>query len=621
MSLSWKSLSKPLYLTLLILFIVIAIASIYLNNLIANYRSTIEENASRIFKQKISIEKISYLPPNFIILKNVAVQEYSLSGKRLPVFMQRIRCMFSIPLLIIKRDFVITRMSLNKSELYYPFIKENGAEILEAFRSLAQEQPLKVKIRKAILNIPQIGAPDRETTFNAEFAIAPNQSISSSGSIGLESFFSSFPELTSLNYRLQGFLTDKGIIIDNLEFKTLSTRLKLWGTLENNCLSMNGTSSFRDFPDLDIHDLTCVIKLEFPNIQIDSFNFSVQNIPFGLNGSILLSDSPRLNLGFSSFPKQPREVRLNNPQGFDAKVMGNLQQGKFNGTTRIDFIRTTKTKKSLEKVAIIFKNLALVNINQERMRMSIDEAALSYTSGNNTYDVLLKDFVTLSEFDEEKVNFITINSKFYDGFLRGKGIIDMAQIPFGHSFDLNIDRVSANKLHNLITYCSKVDGQLSSQIHYIGYPHPRLNGKVVINNGLLDNIIFFTWVTDFLTIPSLSLINFDNLSAQFLINDEAASLESIHLESEDVNLEGYFRLYENDLVSSRLTLLLSKEILKSSPKLSRLVNYLDRSVPSVSFRFQLSGLFQAMNFKWLESDFKQTLQDLLPLGLERRLET
>jgi len=615
----WKSLSKPFTFTLLIIFLIISIVSVLLNNVLTGSKGTIEREASKLFKQKISIGKIAFLFPNFVVLKDVAIQKTSPTEESQPVFIGRIKCMSSISMLIIKRDLVVTRMSIDKSNVSYPFIRENGEQILEAIRSLTHEQPLKIRFRKALLSIPQEGRRMRYINLEAKLAIVPDQSISGSGSINLEDFFI-IPKLNSLNYRFRVFLTKEGFIIDNLEFKTLPLQLRFEGTLEENVLSMTGSAGLSDFPDLDIHDIACVIKFESPTVQIESLNFSMQDMPLGLRGSVSIVEQPALNLKFSSFPNQPQETRQNNPQAFSMGLRGVLRESKFNGTAAVDFIRKTKTRRFLEKVEIVFKNLSLFNNDDEKMRMSFDEAALSYISGNNAYNMSLKDFITLIQIENEMIKFVEVNSAIHDGILQGKGVLDATQMPFKSYFDARISGVSANKLHNLIMYCSKIYGELSSQIHYTSYPNPRLSGKVVINDGLLDNIIFFKWVADFLTIPSLSVVNFDTLSAEFIIGDEAASLENIDLKSKDVNLEGYFTLYENDLVSSKLSLVFAKELLLDSVKLRRLINSLDKDVSSVSFHFQLSGLFQAMNFKWLESDFKQTLQDLLPRWMERRLE-
>ncbi|MFH1577748.1 MAG: hypothetical protein ABIC18_01580, partial [Candidatus Omnitrophota bacterium] len=196
----------------------------------------------------------------------------------------------------------------------------------------------------------------------------------------------------------------------------------------------------------------------------------------------------------------------------------------------------------------------------------------------------------------------------------------VAGVPLKGSFDIDISDVSSQRLHSLLSYCAGVYGNFSSKIHYQSHPHSLLTGDLIVSHGLLDNMFFFSWAADFLSLPSLKQIAFDRLSAKFSANDQSANLKMINLESEDVNFKGYFTLYDNDLTSSKLSLSLSKALLKTSPKFALLLNYLAKDVPAVNFDFQLSGLFEAMNFKWLKSDFKQRLQNLLPGWMERGIE-
>jgi hypothetical protein len=327
-----------------------------------------------------------------------------------------------------------------------------------------------------------------------------------------------------------------------------------------------------------------------------------------------------LNLKFASFPKQPEEIRLNNPKRFDMNVAGMLKKGKFNGTVTLYFLRGTRGRVYLEKVETIFKNLTFFTTRNKMIKMSFEEAAIAYASGSNLYNIFLKDYSCLLHFENNLIKFVNLNSAIYDGFLQGEGSLRTNHMPFRASFDIKITDVDADKLHNLLPYCSKIYGDLSSRIHYTNYPGLNLTGELVIKDGLLDNIIFFNWVEDFLEVSSLNRISFDKLLAKFIIDDEHTSLEGIHLESKEVSFEGYFTLYENDLVSSKLSLSISKGLLTESSKLNRLFNYLAKDVSYLNFNFQLSGFFQAMNFKWLESDFKQELQNLLPHRIEERLE-
>ena len=74
------------------------------------------------------------------------------------------------------------------------------------------------------------------------------------------------------------------------------------------------------------------------------------------------------------------------------------------------------------------------------------------------------------------------------------------------------------------------------------------------------------------------------------------------------------------MVSSRLSLALPRQLLKSSPKFQLLLALIGHKITSFGFDFQLSGPLKAINFKWLESDFKQQIQKFLPDFIERGIE-
>ena len=63
-----------------------------------------------------------------------------------------------------------------------------------------------------------------------------------------------------------------------------------------------------------------------------------------------------------------------------------------------------------------------------------------------------------------------------------------------------------------------------------------------------------------------------------------------------------------------------RELLKESPKFSRLLKLVGEDLESLRFNFQLSGILHAMNFQWLKSDLKKELQDRIPNFIERKIE-
>ncbi len=204
--------------------------------------------------------------------------------------------------------------------------------------------------------------------------------------------------------------------------------------------------------------------------------------------------------------------------------------------------------------------------------------------------------------------------------LKGNGNINIEQIPFKSSFQFSLDDVSANKLSPALVYLSKVYGKLSSKISYRNYPDTNLEGNLSISEGYLDNLRFFGWLSDFFSISALKKLNFNKIYANFLVNDEVTGLRDIILDSPQLSLKGYFNIFANDLVAGNLSLIFSEQLLDTSLKFKKLLKLLGKDASAVNFDFQMSGLYETMNFKWLESDFKDSLQKLLPARMERNLE-
>ena len=625
-----KYLFKPrvFLLTLLILALAIVIGSALTTNYLSGSKHRIEQDLGNLLKYRVSAKNISFLPPNFLIIEDFSIYENDSLQATPPVFIQRLKCKFSLFKLIFKKEFIITQMQLDNPTINYDFIKKNTEEILELLNSLTLQQALKANISKAILNIPQKGKLPQWLILNITFSLDGNGRLRSAGSINIETFpikdsfsqTSMIPSVIPLTYDLRGSLIKSGCQIEDLELLGPDCRLRLWGKLEKTILSANGSATFAKFPGLNIHDLACGIDFDFPTIGIQDLSFSLNGTPLQLKGSISFLKSTALDLKLCSFAKQPPVTRLVNPRSFDINLNGIWGENKFNGRMKLQFLRQEKQKRLLKKIELILENLGFSTLSEEKARIYAQDITIIYMPQNPSCNIPLKGFSADFYLEKERLKIAKLESFIYDGNLQARGYIDTGAIPLKSSFDIDIQNLSSNRLHGFLEYCSKIFGNLSSQIHYQSWPNQKLSGAVQINNGVLDNMIFFAWVADFLKIPSLSTINFKTLSTEFQIDTTSASLEKIYLKSDDVNLDGYFSLDRNDFVSSRLSLMLSKKLIKSSTKLRRLLNYMPQDHPFLSFNFQLSGLFQTMNFKWNESDFKKVLQRLLPARTERKLE-
>jgi len=334
----------------------------------------------------------------------------------------------------------------------------------------------------------------------------------------------------------------------------------------------------------------------------------------------LLSDPYVIHCALTSYPNEPIDIRVKKPKRWDFELRGTLQNGKFNGGLDIDFLRRTKTKLREQKIETIFKNINFSFTEEEQLKLFIQQADISYTSGSNEHTLLLDDFSALLNIQDTRFKFLKFNSKIYDGILGGGGYFDISTFPIKCISRFTIRKVSANKLDSLVEYFSKVFGKFTSNICYKTYPKSNLDGTMVISDGYLKDFEFFQWLADYFALPNLKKVNFDRLTTSFLVNDDVARLDRINLYSPETTLRGYFGIYENDLVSSRLLISLSRNILGTSPKFKSLLRLLGEDFTSLNFDFQLSGLFEKMNFKWQDTYFKKRLKKAVPGFIERGIE-
>ncbi len=97
-------------------------------------------------------------------------------------------------------------------------------------------------------------------------------------------------------------------------------------------------------------------------------------------------------------------------------------------------------------------------------------------------------------------------------------------------------------------------------------------------------------------------------------------MRDIYLQSDDVDIRGYFTLDGKSLVSSKLSLALSQSLLRKSSKFKPVLKMFADDPSDLGFDFQLSGNLGKMNFQWLTSDAKQKIQKRIPDFIERMIE-
>jgi len=673
-----KFISKPslFYAASLVIILFFFISIVAANILLVANKEKIEQELSRYLKHDTSLRSIYYIPPNFIILNDVCL-EYNEPGKEYsPLSSSKITLSFSLPDMINKKNIVVDRVNFIRPRIDFHknalFLKKKMERVIKVITMLSKGGPLKVSLEDADCIYQRNGDEVKSFEINAKLNADAAKKVESRGDIGFcefkqkggkqipkQSFFS--PRII---YSFSGALTPEKLNIENARVHSKNFQVRFQGSASDNILTLKGDSRVEKFykstgisnadkkkellkqignllrygrfsrkvempsdKSIDISDIDLSIRFSPRSITVDKLKFYCEDIPVSAKGAVSLAGDITAWLKLSAFNNSNIDSR-NAPRSFDADLKCKISKRKVSGQLDVAFFR----KQARQSIKAVFNNLSFGLLPDKRLRIFSENTVLEYIDNGDAFELSLKGFNSMLNFAKQSVKFATFKSGIYEGGLEGYAACDISSDPFKISSKIKVDELNAEKIDSLLLHVfgayrnlsrkitGHIGGEFSCVLDYVNYPLPRLHGKTTIKNGYLDNISFFVWLAGFFKIPELNKLDFNNLSLEFDSTKQSTSFKNIELKADKISLKGNFNIKENDLVESNISLVLPWEVLKTSPKFNLLLALISGKTDSLSFDFQLSGLSKALNFKWMESEFKRKIKKMLPGFVERGLE-
>ncbi len=652
-------LRKYLYRRGIGIFLLVGICLFFLfivPDFLAKCKKAIERDFSRRYNQKVLIGELSYSIPNGIILQDVSISGYGQPNSSVSFSIKKLKLSFSLSAFLIKKALVVSGISLLQPVIYSPDIPRvnfieyalsvytDVKQFIDVFIPLIDKKIVKFTVKGGVLVLPKTAYPITDVKIDS-LEIGQKGYILSSGSVN------------SLRYNFKGSFGKKGIVIDSAAFKKINCYAKFWGGIDNATLRLSGFAFLGMFSDylasdtrskfgvidkakeifarlkgagsgiiwlssfgrLNIFGLDCAIKFSPADIKVEKLSFTVNNTPVFIKGGISFLEKSLVNLKVTFYKNQAYTNTAENLNKSEFELLGDLQEGTFSGKLKFIYPRRLNNKTLYEKAEARLERLSIYLNNDKYTQVLFDEGEFEYYCAAALYKISLNKFKGLISYKDKKFQ-LTFASLLYGGFVNGQGLLDITGQPFKGSINLSGKDVNSNALSSLLPYLSSFSGNLDGSVYARNYPEFNLGGSAVINKGVVENLKFLEWLEDFFAMGGFKKLNFDKLSAQFLITDKTSGLKTISLDSQKLGLNGNFAVYNTGLVSGKFFLSISQELLKDSDKFKPLLGILGKDVPVIDFDFQLSGVPEAMNFKWLESDFKSRLRHLLPGFVERGIE-
>ena len=293
---------------------------------------------------------------------------------------------------------------------------------------------------------------------------------------------------------------------------------------------------------------------------------------------------------------------------------------RSDGRLTLQFKKEKRSQYSPQSLESSFEGLTMDMDAGSRLRLRVARGKLAYWISGNEHAVSAEDISATVNLGAERFHILEFGAPLYGGEVDGRVWVDMENDPPRLTANMNVDSIRAEQLKELLVHFGKLKGRMSGRLQLVTDPKVVATGEFSVRHGILDHFEFFEWMGATFHLPSLNRVEFREASTDLRMDVATIALENLKLDADKVGLEGYFHVDKSGLVNSKLSLSFSRKLVQESPKLRPLLGLFREKVPFLVFDFQLSGHQDAMNFQWLQSDFKKRIQERIPNFIERAIE-
>lgn len=165
----------------------------------------------------------------------------------------------------------------------------------------------------------------------------------------------------------------------------------------------------------------------------------------------------------------------------------------------------------------------------------------------------------------------------------------------------------------------QLSGRIDGDLRFDTGSVDMVKGQLFVSDGLIEQNPLLNAVSDFLGVPSLKKVDFDELSV-FFSGGRGEYTSQVKLESPRVKADLDGKITGYDKMDGYLSIGLATELMNESKQFKKILTYIRHDEPSVLFSFKISSYLESPRVLWLKNEFKDKLSNLLPERNKRFLQ-
>ncbi|MCR4336959.1 MAG: hypothetical protein NUV91_04050, partial [Candidatus Omnitrophica bacterium] len=598
---------------------------------------------------EVKVGQVSYFFPSWLLIQDAAIQDDQVLDANNQIKISSILLKISLQKSFKKHQLLIDKIVFSKVEssqgYLQSFLHEHSSQIMTFIENLPQED---VQIEGQEIRLLENMKEEKKNILQGDFFMRRRGNhLEGKGAFAYGEVSKKLDN--PLSFQFAGNYDAKGFRFDRFELLHPLFCTDFWGQFKKDQLEFRGYVFTRrpssrpgkekfviansiprnikklkkfwqsKIVDLYVLDIDGLVSFSFPQILLNKLHFTVNNVPFRIRGAVDL----KLPLSFAfNVISRWDESSEGKPRALDLRLKGVLEERflSVNGEGQILYLAQKETNIPLEKISFQFSPLQIGLESSGKSSFHLEKGKISFWTNGNEHRLTLDGLKALLNM-QGPLALLNVQGPFYEGKLQAKIWVETQYLPMRMNSRVTVEDVPAFKLEELLVHFAKVNGKLSSEFYLQNYPDIELKGTIGVKTGRLSNYDFFNWLGATLGIENLKEMDFQDISSKFFVDRRGAGLDFIHIDAHDLGVDGYFYVDKNSLVSSQLSLIFGRDLLKKSLRFRPILGMFEKDVSSLEFKFQLSGNFHQMNFQWLPSESKKRIQERIPDFIERIIES
>jgi len=593
-----RSLFKWKLAVLLILIITAMITAISfsINRYLPKYALAYCNLLNQQLTAKISFSSIRYRFPNTLILKNVQVFEPNAKTPMLET--PRMAMAFSLPIsssgpslnYVVLKDMTVDFVALKN------YWKQHSPSLYAWTRALPKEN-LRLLLSNGRLYLK--GLTGQPISFTIDFSLKQNH-------VAAQGFWE---DTQKFHYELYGDMVESGFNLSKLDVEGGQVSVNLWGRWQKDSIDWKGFILYKKFYILDINGH---LNIQDRDLILKGLSFSVNGDDVAMAGHCSKQKLFQCGADMTfSRPKQhlsPQEPLKNMNLHLEAQ---NTTQGLFfTGHADLNFL--------LQNAHLDFQNLKAHLMNTDFLKLKIDHLSASWASPDK-HKILIENLLASIHLAQSSQANIALSARMYAGNYHGRIFLDTTSLPWQIKGQGKFEGVDINRLSDTFSFLQQCHGIAWGSFNFQALKDIQLAGALRIHQGDFSDPHFLPWVAKTLQMPSVEHLSGADLYCHFKINGNSKMLEYLKLHTDDLDLNGFFHLDEEDLVSSRISVRFSQKLLNESP-IGRNILGMVHEAWALPFEFRLSGNIYRMNFQWDHSPLKDKVRQHMFAFVERMID-